>query len=360
MPNIQFKKFIKKTNIVLKRRKPLLIAKLALINLKGLIFNRFPPFRQVEIQLTFECNLRCIHCSAANFSPPENMLTLSDYKNIAEQCRQHKVPMVSFTGGEPLIDTRLEDIISLFDTKSTLMSCTTNGTLFTEERAKNLKSLGLDSVVISLDGPDPETNDPIRGKGTYKKVMESIKIAKSYDFIVMIIHTLSHRSIVSGNFNKLINLAESLDIPIHVSLASPTGNWSNDEAMKDFILTKEDIDYLWKCQDQYSFLRRDLDGNYRGTGCPAGTERFVISPTGEVMPCTKIQASFGNIKTESMYDIRQKMSKIDHFSSNPKMCLPAEDESFLQTYLPRVFNKKDLPIPFKKFFRENEKTVRKS
>ncbi len=359
MPTSQLNNFIKKATLVLKRGKPLLISKLALINLNGLLFNRFPPFRQVEIQLTFECNLRCIHCSAANFSPPKDMLSLSDYKNIAEQCREHKIPMVSFTGGAPLADTTLEDILSLFDTKSTLMSCTTNGTLLTDERAARLKSLGLDSFVISLDGPDPETNDPIRGKGTYNKVMKSIKIAKSHGFNVMIIHTLSHHSIASGNFDKLIKLAKSLDITIHVSLAAPAGNWSNDEAMKDFMLTKEDIDYLWKCQDQYSFLRRDLDGNYRGTGCPAGTERFVISPTGEVMPCTKIQASFGNIKKESMYDIRQKMAKISHFSSNPKMCLPAEDDSFLNTYLPRVFDKKDLPISSDEYFRENDKTPRK-
>lgn len=352
----QLKKFTKKTTLILKRRKPLLILKLAAINLNALLFNRFPPFRQVEIQITFNCNLRCIHCSAANFSPPDDLLTLSDYRNIAEQSKQYKVPMISFTGGEPLFDPRLEDIISLFDTRSTLISCTTNGILLTEERAKKLKSIGVDSLVISLDGPDPETNDPIRGKGTFKKIMESIEIAKSNGFIVMIIHTLSHQSIQKGNFNKLLGLAESLKIPLHVSLASPTGNWSSNDAMRDFILTKEDIDYLWECQRKYPFLRRDLDGNYRGTGCPAGTERFVISPTGEVMPCTKIQASFGNIKTESMYDIRQKMSKIEFFKSNPKICLPAEHDRFLTTYLPRVFNKKDLPIPYREFFAENEQT----
>jgi len=280
------------------------------------------------------------------------MLTLADYKNIAEQCKQYNVPMVSFTGGEPLFDSRLEDIISLFDTRSTLMSCTTNGTLLTESRAKRLKALGLDSFVISLDGPDPETNDPIRGKGTFKKVMESIKIAKSHNFIVMLIHTLSHQSIISGNFDRMINLARSLEIPLHVSLASPTGMWANNDAMKNYILTKEDIDYLWKCQERYPFLRRDLDGNYRGRGCPAGTERFVISPTGEVMPCTKIQASFGNVKKESMYEIRQRMAKIDHLRSNPQLCLPAEDESFLHIYLPRIFERKDLPIPFTEFFRK--------
>jgi MoaA/NifB/PqqE/SkfB family radical SAM enzyme len=120
--------------------------------------------------------------------------------------------------------------------------------------------------------------------------------------------------------------------------------------MKDFMLTKEDIDYLWRCQDEYPYLRRDLDGNYRGIGCPAGTERFVISPVGDVMPCTKIQASFGNIKTEPMIDIRNKMAGIDLFSSSPKMCLPAEHESFLKNYLPKTFDKKNLPIPYKDFF----------
>ena len=346
----QVKKFIKKTDLILKRGKPLLALKLAILNINALLLNHIPPFRQVEIQVTFNCNLRCTHCSAANFSPPEEQLTIADYKNIAAQCKQYNIPMVSFTGGEPLVDTRLEEIISLFDTKSTLISCTSNGTLLTEERARNLKAVGLDSFVISLDGPTPETNDPIRGEGTYNKVMESIKIAKSFNFIVMIIHTLSHQSIKSGNFDKLLKVAESLDIPIHVSLAAPAGNWSSDDAMKDFILTKEDIDYLWKSQKKYSYLRRDLDGNYRGTGCPAGTERFVISPVGDVMPCTKIQASFGNINTESMFVIRERMASIDHFSASPKMCLPAEEEKFLKTYLPRTFNKKDLPIPYKEFF----------
>ena len=145
MPVNHLNKFIKKISLILKRRKPLLALKLAEINFNILLFNRVPPFRQVEIQVTFDCNLRCTHCSAANFSPPEDLLTLSDYKNIVEQCKRYKVPMVSFTGGEPLFSTRLEEILSFFDTKSTLMSCTTNGTLLTEERARRLKSLGLDS-----------------------------------------------------------------------------------------------------------------------------------------------------------------------------------------------------------------------
>ncbi len=58
MPTNQFKKFINKTNIILKRGKPLLALKLAKINMNAILFNRVPPFRQVEIQVTFECKVR--------------------------------------------------------------------------------------------------------------------------------------------------------------------------------------------------------------------------------------------------------------------------------------------------------------
>ncbi len=343
-------------SFILKRRKPRLTMKLIAINLKILLFKQVPPFRQVEIQTTFACNLNCIHCSAANFKPTPDMLTLADFREIARQCKQYKVPMVSFTGGEPLFDPRIEDIIRCFDTKSTLISITTNGTLLTPERAKRLKAIGVDSFVISLDGPDPETNDPIRGEGTFEKIMDALQVAKSHGFFVMLIHTLFHQSIESGNFDKLIKLTQSLEVPLHVSLASPTGNWADDEAMKQFILTKQDIDYLWQSQEKYPCLRRDLDGNYLQHGCPAATERFVISPVGDVLPCTKIQAAFGNVKNESMYAIRQRMTSMDIFSAYPPLCLVAEDGKFLNTYLPGVFDRNDLPISYEEYFGEDAST----
>ncbi len=344
------KKAINKIFFVLKRRKPRLVIKLVKIYFGKMRFGKYPSFRQVEIQTSFACNLKCVHCSAANFKPAEDSLRFLDYREIARQCRENNVSMVSFTGGEPLFDSRLEDIVRLFDTDATLISITTNGTLLTSQRAKTLKSIGVDCFVISIDGASAETNDPIRGQGTFERIIKAIHIARSYRFFVMMIHVLSHQSIKNGDFDNLIRLAETLKVPLHVSLASPTGNWATDEAVKDLILKQEDIDYLWACQRKYSFVRRDLDGNYAGVGCPAGTERFVISPTGEVLPCTKIQASFGNVKRESMLDLQEKMTRLDVFSSSPPVCLVAEDRRFLREYLPRAFGRKDLPLAYTDYF----------
>lgn len=162
--------------------------------------------------------------------------------------------MVSFTGGEPLFDQRLEDIISLFDTGCTLISITTNGILLSTKRAERFKSIGADSFVISLDGPDSKSNDEIRGKGTFERIMDAIQVAKSHRFFTMIIHTVSHRSIERRDFDKLIELAESLSIPLHLSLVSPTGNLADDDALKGFVLTKKDIEYFVGMSEEASVL----------------------------------------------------------------------------------------------------------
>ena len=347
----KFNQILKKVYFILKLRKPFLVLKMLMLTIRTLLYKQRPPFRQIEIQSTLACNLRCTHCSAKNFEINDEMLSFEDYKKISKQAKYHDSPMLSFTGGEPLLDPRLEDIIRLFDTRSMLVSITTNGTLLTFERARRLKLIGVDGFMISLDGSNSQANDMIRGDGVFESVINAIQIAKGLGFFVMIIHTLTHLSIKNNNFNGILNLAQKLDIPLHVSLVSPVGNLANMDLLDDYILSNEDILYLEDCQKKYPFLRRDLDGNYFQRGCPAGVERFVISPYGDVMPCTKIQASFGNIKDEPMIDIRNRMINTKIFDNYPLLCLAAEDDNFLNVYMPRTFNRKDLPIDYNDYFK---------
>jgi len=343
--------FVRKLRFIVSRGKLALAMKLARISVKRMITGSNPPFRQIELQTTYACNLRCVHCSAASFSQVKAPLSIADYADIARQCREHRIPMVSFTGGEPLCDPRLDEIISQFDTGSTLLSVTTNGTLLTEQRIRKLKALGVDAFVISLDGPTPEINDPIRGEGVYSKVIHAVEAARSLGVFVMLIHALSANSMRNGVFDGLIDLAMRLDVPLHVSLAAPVGNWA-DSTAENHLLSSLDVKLLTERQKRHPFLRRDLDGNYSGRGCPAGTERFVISPTGEVMGCTKIQATFGNIRERSMLALRDDMAQIEVFRTSPPLCLAAEDTVFLKTYLPRLYGRKDVPIPADEFFME--------
>ena len=345
---------LSKVAFILKRGKTRLVLKLLRHKVSTFFSGIDPPFRHVEIQTTFACNLECAHCSAAGFKDDgENLLSIDDYRNIAEQCKKHEVPMVSFTGGEPLHDNRLADIISVFDTSSTLIAITTNGVLLTEEKADKLQAIGVDAVCISLDGSTAEENDAIRGEGTYDAIMKALEIAKARGFYSQIIYTINHQAIANGDFDKMIKLAQKMDVVLHVSIGSPTGNWASEEAKEAFILTDEDRKYLAHVRDEYG-VRRDLDGNYSRYGCPGGTERFVISPYGDVLPCTKIQSSFGNLRNEDMMTVRNRMANHPIFKCYQHLCLVAEDEDFLETYLPRLYGRKDLPVPYEEYYHKGD------
>jgi len=337
--------------IILSARKPRLLWKLVRIKV-GLLFGVMPPFRHVEVLTTLDCNLNCQHCSARTLKNHRSRLTLRDYRRIGEECRQNNVSVVSFTGGEPLCDSRLEEIIKCFHPRETLIGITTNGTAVNERKLRRLKKVGLDSILVSLDSPDPNIHDSFRNKkGSFKKAIDTIKTARRLGIETIIITTVHHQNIRSKNgLLGMIDLAKKLGIMLHLSLAAPVGKWANEKSCRDFLLTKSDQRYLRRLRCKYPFLRRDFDSNFVVKGCPAGTERFVILPDGEVLVCTKIHVSFGNIKDNSMLTIRERMMKHKIFRETPPYCLCAESSKFIERYMKNCFNRKELPLEEKAFF----------
>jgi len=67
-----------------------------------------------------------------------------------------------------------------------LVALSTNAILLTDELAGSLRKAGLTSLQISLDGSSKETNDFIRGKGSFEKTLKGIRVAKKHDFKILI------------------------------------------------------------------------------------------------------------------------------------------------------------------------------
>lgn len=337
---------------MLRRKKPKLVWKLIKIKFKSL-FGKPTPFRHIEIATTYDCNLNCQHCSAETLKSNEPKMTLEDYKKLGEECKKYGVTLVSFTGGEPFVDPRIEKIVTFFHPEETVIGFTTNGTLLSRERIKWLKKLGVDILIISLDSVDAKIHDEFRNvEGAFEKALRTIKIAKE-EMDVMIIYTLHHLNI-SNDFLKMIKFAKRLGVDLHVSLMSPAGKWANMKSYKKFRLTISDKKLLDKLRKKHSFIVRDIDRNYDKIGCPAGTERISITPTGEAMPCTKIHVTFGNVKRDSLVEIRYRMLKHKEFFDSPPYCLCAEDNNFIERYIVNTWGRKKSLLPEDEFFRERD------
>ena len=125
---------------------------------------------------TQQCNLRCIHCYAsANVEKsPGEMDTPTGRKFIGDLA-DFDVPVVLFSGGEPLLREDLFELASLAKKQGIRVALSTNGTLITDEVAKKISNVGFAEVGISLDGIGLN-NDRFRGQsGAYEAAIKGIR-----------------------------------------------------------------------------------------------------------------------------------------------------------------------------------------
>lgn len=127
-----------------------------------------------RFHITKFCNLSCIHCYADS-SPlvdTSNEKPTDWWKTVIEKFAKHGGEKVLFTGGEALTHPGCIDLLRHSKEVGLYTTLFSNGLLI-ERRAEKLRNL-CNEIQISLDGPDAETNDPIRGKGSFVKIIRAI------------------------------------------------------------------------------------------------------------------------------------------------------------------------------------------
>ena len=130
--------------------------------------------------MTRRCNLKCVHCYAQAVDPDGvDEISTSQAKTMIDDLAQFGSPVMLFSGGEPLVRKDLVELAHHAKGKGMRAVISTNGTLITKEKAKELKEVGLSYVGISLDGAE-ETHDKFRGvNGAFKRAIEGIENCKA-------------------------------------------------------------------------------------------------------------------------------------------------------------------------------------
>lgn len=125
---------------------------------------------------TKTCNLKCVHCYARSEAIKyQNELTHEEGLALIDQLAEFKVPVILFSGGEPLLRPDFFELANYAASKGIRPTISTNGTCITPEVAEKLKAMGVGYVGISLDGNE-ETHDKFRGKeGAYKLAIRGIR-----------------------------------------------------------------------------------------------------------------------------------------------------------------------------------------
>ena len=152
------------------------------------------------------CNLRCVHCySHSRNEQYEGELTHEEGLRMIDDLAAFGVPVLLFSGGEPLMRDRIFELIAHAREQGMRAVLSTNGTLITPEVAAQLKEFGLSYVGVSLDGLE-ETNDKFRGvKGAFKLALEGIRNCIAADMKVGLRFTMNRRNVqdIAGIFDLI-------------------------------------------------------------------------------------------------------------------------------------------------------------
>lgn len=162
--------------------------------------------------VTKACNLKCIHCYAhATEGPCGDELDTEEGRRLIDDLAAFGVPVLLFSGGEPLVRRDLPDLAAYAVDKGMRAVISTNGTLIDRKTAQVLKQIGLSYVGISLDGLQP-VNDRFRGvPGAFAKAMQGIRHCQEAGIKVGLRFTMNKRNV--QEIDGVFDLLEEMRIP---------------------------------------------------------------------------------------------------------------------------------------------------
>jgi radical SAM protein with 4Fe4S-binding SPASM domain len=284
----------------------------------------------IQWHITNLCNLRCQHCYQDDFSKKSDL----DWAGLKKVCDNllhtmrewGKTACIHLTGGESLLKPELFPLLDHLDQQSVVeeLGIITNSLLINREMMKRLSGFSkLKRIKISLDGGDAETNDAIRSKGAFEKVMQNLPLIKETGrFEILLMFTAMKR-----NFRSLLSLfklcqdlgIDGLIIERFIPLGrgkEVTGEVLGKEEWKemigmlsDFISTEEEHSFFPYQAFQISF--RGEEPELLGAPCVIGVDGLCIMPEGNVFPCRRFPVSIGNLLETPLKQIWEESDMLE-------------------------------------------------
>ena len=285
----------------------------------------------MQLGITNKCNLRCRHCY-------EEAQTLRDMSIDQFTCIMNKFletvnmwgkyGVVWLTGGEPVVHPEFWQFVEVLQGKKDAGSpltayILTNGTLMDHSFVNRLEDYSVISdVQVSLDGLSEPVHEAIRGKGTFNRTMNALRILSESRLDVHIHMVVTRQNLSDAYRLPDVGLELGIDV-LTVTRLVPSGR---GESMRDLMLTPEETRDLYtalsekqddiertghsmmiarhRCDWPVLFHERtpkQLEKN--GGHCAVGSNHFAVLEDGTVFPCRRLPIPIGNILHQDLRDI---------------------------------------------------------
>jgi radical SAM protein with 4Fe4S-binding SPASM domain len=132
--------------------------------------------RQFWIEVTNECNLRCIMCPVSvGLKRRKATMVLADFVKIIDKIYMNKPRIMLHVAGEPLLNKDLFDMIGYAKDKGCWVGIHTNATLLTKEMSTRILESSLNFISFSFDGVTSEAYEKVRVGARFDQVRSQIE-----------------------------------------------------------------------------------------------------------------------------------------------------------------------------------------
>lgn len=270
--------------------------------------NTYPVLSEVAV--TYRCNLSCKFCYAGckcSKKASTEEMTTEQIKKVLEVIRRDaEVPSMSWTGGEPTLRKDLPELTKYATDIGIRVNLITNGTNLTTNLVAKLKDSGLKSAQVSLEGPDARVHDGLtQVAGSFAHTLRGIKLLQDAEIHV---HTNTTANRLNAPYlTDIVKLVKSLGLArCSMNMVIPCGSAPDGEVTLTYTemaglvrevkeaAKRESIHFLWYSPTPYC-MYNPVAEKLGGKSCAACDGLLSISPSGDVLPCSSLPVSVGNV-----------------------------------------------------------------
>lgn len=216
--------------------------------------------RSMAFSITGLCNYRCRHCYANAGLHDKRCFSLLQLKSYFCILKQQGVRDIFVGGGEPLLHPDFLDIVYELLVLDILPSISTNGSRLDRKILEELRSMGLcHNIYVSLDGPNEQVNDQIRGSGTFHQTRRGLEVIAGFEDIDFAVSTVLTR-LNLGHTIEIARLARSYRARFF-NLVMVTADGRARRNKEDLLISVSEF-----CQEAKSLAQEfPVISNYMGT-----------------------------------------------------------------------------------------------
>jgi MoaA/NifB/PqqE/SkfB family radical SAM enzyme len=238
--------------------------------------------KSLEMEITTQCNERCIHCYCPENIEKKHLEDLELFDRMLAEFAEMEFIYLTLTGGEPLLNPKFREIFKIGRKHRYSITVKTNGTLIDEDFASFFGEMRPEEVTVSIYSSDSSEHDSITGiPGSFERSMNGLNLLKKYG-----VKCSALTPVMKGvkKWKELYAMMKTLGIhwSCSANIVSAFDNRENVEILKN---TYEEYSDFFNFVNQYEDQKREIVLSERYAGCMAGIKKVAVDPSFFVRPC---------------------------------------------------------------------------